>query len=140
MTLHRINPTGTSTWNRLKEHFKEIESKHLKDLFKEEPLRAAQLTIQWEDFYVDFSKNRMNGKTMELLLKLADDLQLSEAIEAQFNGAIINETEGRAVLHTALRAKKDAKVLVDGKNVIPGIYEVRDQIKTFSEKGNHCST
>jgi glucose-6-phosphate isomerase len=133
MALHSINPTQTKSWAKLNTHFEAIKDAHMKTLFAENPGRVDQFTIQWEDFYVDFSKNRINQETMTLFKALAEELKLNDAISKYFEGDIINHTEGRAVLHTALRAPKDANVLVDGANVIPEIHEVKSLIKNFSE-------
>src|SRR5690606_17365428 len=95
--------------------------------------RANKFTLQWNDFYVDFSKNRIDETAFQLLQKLAKEADLKDAIEKYFGGDIINETEGRAVLHTALRATKSDDVKVDGENVIPEVYQVREKIKTFTE-------
>jgi glucose-6-phosphate isomerase len=140
MALKSINPTTTSAWLKLQSHFSEIKDQHLKDLFKKNPERANELTILWEDFYIDFSKNRITSETMDLLLDLASELDLKDAISKYFEGDIINKTEGRAVLHTALRAEEDAKVFVDGENVIPSVYEVKRKVETFTGSivnGNH---
>src|SRR5690606_24890106 len=133
MALPKINPTTTASWKNLQQHFKSIQSTHLKTLFAQEPNRAEDFTIKWEDFYVDFSKNRINKETVDLLLQLANEVKLKEAIGAYFSGEIINETENRAVLHTALRVPESAKVVVDGVNVVPEVYKVKNHIKTFSE-------
>ena len=133
MILPSINPTTTNSWKKLQEHFSELKNSHLKDLFSEDEKRADKLRIKWEDFYVDFSKNRLTKKTIDLLLGLADEVNLKEAIDSQFSGEIINQTEGRAVLHSALRAPKESEVNVDGKNIIPEIYQVKQKIKTFTD-------
>jgi len=133
MALQSINPTQTKSWTKLKAHFEAVKDAHMKTWFAENPGRADEFTIQWEDFYVDFSKNRINSETMLLLKELADELKLKDAISKYFEGDIINQTEGRAVLHTALRAPKDAKVLVDNVNVIPEIHDAKTLIKNFSE-------
>jgi glucose-6-phosphate isomerase len=133
MTLPKINPTKTKAWSKLALHFKETKELHLKELFKEDASRAQRFSIEWKDFYIDFSKNRITNQTQSLLGELAEELKLKEAIDAYFEGAEINQTEGRAVLHTALRAKKEDKILVDGINVVPEVYEVKEKIKTFSE-------
>ena len=133
MALASINPTTTEAWTQLQEHFKSIEHKHLRTLFAENSNRAKDFTINWEDFYVDFSKHRIDETTKKLLLKLAKEVKLEEAITKKFDGEIINETEGRAVLHTALRAKRDQTVLIDGVDVIPEIYEVKSKIKSFAD-------
>ncbi len=134
MALKPIDPTTTTSWNLLKEHFSQIENVHMKDWFARNKNRANEMTIQWEDFYFDFSKNRITSKTLDLLLGLAQEVDLKDAISKYFGGDIINETEGRAVLHTALRASRTAEILVEGKNVMPEVYQVKDKIKTFSEQ------
>ncbi len=132
MALKSTNPTQTESWKQLQSHFEIIKSKHLKTFFSSNANRANDLTIKWEDFYVDFSKNRITTETLDLLLQLANELDLKDAISKYFEGDIINATEGRAVLHTALRASKDAAIFVDGENVIPEVYEVKEKIKTFT--------
>ncbi|NJB36910.1 glucose-6-phosphate isomerase [Croceivirga sp. JEA036] len=133
MALPKIDPTQTKAWQALGEHYHQIKDIHLKSLFAEDADRTTKLSLQWQDFYVDYSKNRITPKTKELLLQLAKEVELKAAIDAYFGGEIINETEGRAVLHTALRAKKDATAKVAGENVIPEVYQVKEQIKAFSE-------
>ncbi|NNE31274.1 MAG: glucose-6-phosphate isomerase [Winogradskyella sp.] len=140
MALKSINPTTTEAWKQLQAHFEALKTKHLKELFKSNPERAKALTVIWDDFYVDFSKNRITKETLKLLASLAEELQLRDAITKQFSGEIINETEGRAVLHTALRAPKSAEVFVNGKNIIPEVHEVKQKIKNFTNavvKGEH---
>ncbi|MFD0977409.1 glucose-6-phosphate isomerase [Salinimicrobium gaetbulicola] len=131
--MRSTNPTQTKAWERLEAHFADIKNIDLKNEFREKPGRADDFTIQWEDFYVDFSKNLLTSETQKLLLELAEEVGLKEAIDSYFGGDIINKTEGRAVLHTALREHKDAVVNVDGENVIPEVYEVKEKIKAFSE-------
>ncbi|MFK7748426.1 MAG: glucose-6-phosphate isomerase, partial [Kordia sp.] len=131
--LTNINPTETEVWNKLQEHFYATKSFALKDYFSTDSERADRFTIQWKDFYVDYSKNNISQETMNLLLELASEVHLKENIEKYFDGDIINETEGRAVLHTALRETENSTVYVDGKNVIPEVYEVKQKIKEFSE-------
>jgi glucose-6-phosphate isomerase len=132
MALKAINPTTTKSWSKLQAHFLEIKETHLKDLFQSNPNRAEELTVKWEDFYVDFSKNRITKETLARLIDLANELQLKDAISKQFSGDSINQTENRAVLHTALRAPKTAQIFVDGENIIPEIYEVKHKIETFT--------
>ncbi|SFC93333.1 glucose-6-phosphate isomerase [Algibacter pectinivorans] len=134
MALPSINPTTTKSWNALKAHFEDIKDVKMKDLFAKDSQRANKFTIKWEDFYVDFSKNRITEETFKYLLELADDVKLKAAIKSQFSGEIINETEGRAVLHTALRAPKDADFKVDGVNVMPEIYQVKQKIEGFTNE------
>jgi glucose-6-phosphate isomerase len=140
MALKSNNPTTTDSWKKLQSHFEDIKSKHLKDLFSSDAGRAEDLTVKWDDFYVDFSKNRITKETLELLIELANEVDLKDAISKYFKGDIINATEGRAVLHTALRAPKDTKVLVDGKNVIPEVHKVKQKIEGFTNSvvsGSH---
>tara|TARA_R110002050_G_scaffold94765_1_gene197096 strand:+ start:87068 stop:88687 length:1620 start_codon:yes stop_codon:yes gene_type:complete len=132
MALPSINPTTTEAWRNLQEHFKSIKDVHMKDLFAQDKERANNFTIKWDDFYVDFSKNRITEETLKLLIQLADEVKLKDAIKSQFSGEIINETEGRAVLHTALRAPKNADFKVEGVNVMPEIYEVKQKIEKFT--------
>ena len=133
MALNSINPTQTIAWSKLSAHFETIKESEMKNWFKDNPNRADEFTIEWEDFYVDFSKNRITGDTLLLFKELAEELNLDDAISKYFEGDIINQTEGRAVLHTALRAPSDAEVIFDGKNVMPEIHKVKTQIKTFSD-------
>jgi glucose-6-phosphate isomerase len=140
MALKATNPTTTDSWEKLQSHFEAIKSKHLKDLFSADAKRADELTVKWDDFYVDFSKNRITKETLELLFELAKEVDLKDAISKYFKGDLINATEGRAVLHTALRAPIDAKVFVDGVNVIPEIHDVKVKIKNFTDavvNGSH---
>lgn len=133
MALPKINPTQTESWKKLQFHFNDFSKVEMKQLFADDAGRAENFSIQWNDFLVDFSKNRINGEILSTLVELAKESGLSEAIQAYFSGQAINETEGRAVLHTALRAKADAEVLVDGQNVIPEIQSVKAQMKAYSD-------
>lgn len=132
MALSNLNPTNTEAWKKLQLHHQEIKNLNMKSLFAEDSERADSFTIKWNDFYVDYSKNRITPQTRSLLLQLAEECNLEDAVKRYFSGDIINETEGRAVLHTALRAKENDTVLVDGKNVIPEIFAVKNKIKEFS--------
>jgi glucose-6-phosphate isomerase len=134
MALNSINPTQTEAWTKLQEHFNQIKDVHMTEWFNEDDERANRFTIKWDDFFVDYSKNRITQETINLLVELANELGLTEAIESQFTGDIINQTEGRAVLHTALRASEEAEVFVDGKNIIPEVCAVRKKIKNFTRK------
>lgn len=133
MALQNIDPTTTKAWKKLQHHFTETKDFLVKDLFREDANRAKNLTLTFEDFLVDFSKNRITEETISLLVELAKETGLKNAIESYFNGKAINQTENRAVLHTALRAKKTDSVLVNGENVIPEVYAVKEKIKTFTE-------
>ena len=132
MPLENTNPTQTSAWKELIDHYQETRNIHLKDLFDEDPSRASRFSIQWEDFFVDYSKNRITDNTIELLLKLAEEVNLQDGITKYFGGDLINQTEGRAVLHTALRATETEDIRVDGVNIMPEIAGVKAQIKQFS--------
>ncbi|TDS12729.1 glucose-6-phosphate isomerase [Maribacter caenipelagi] len=133
MALNKINPQQTDIWKKLTAHYEETKGTHLRSLFSSDVKRAEKFTLQWNDFLFDYSKNRISEETMQMLFKLADEVNLKGAIKDYFGGDLINETEGRAVLHTALRAKKDDVVLVDGENVMPEIYEVKEHIKEFTD-------
>ena len=132
MALPTINPTTTSAWKKLQDHYSKINTVHMKDWFAEDKERANKFTIKWDDFYVDFSKNRITEDTISYLLELAKEVKLKEAITSQFSGEQINQTEARAVLHTALRAPKTANFKVDGVNVMPEIYAVKQKIEAFT--------
>lgn len=134
MPLKNTNPTTTAAWKQLGENFKETESLHLKDLFATNKERATKFTLRFQEFIVDFSKNRITDKTLSLLIQLAEEVNLKDAIEKLFNGDLINQTEARSVLHTALRAKETEKIMVSGVNIIPEVYQVKDQIRKFSEE------
>ncbi|MCA0349313.1 MAG: glucose-6-phosphate isomerase [Bacteroidetes bacterium] len=134
MSLSSINPTKTEAWKKLLAHFAITKNNTMQELFKNDATRADKFHIQWKDFLVDFSKNRIDSTTVKLLLELAEECNLKGAIDSYFKGDAINKTENRAVLHTALRAPKNATVLVDGINVIPEIYAVKEAIKTFTNE------
>jgi glucose-6-phosphate isomerase len=133
MSVHNVNPSTTKAWKNLTEHYNSSKDNHIKTLFGEDANRAENFSIRWKDFLVDFSKNRITEETFQLLLQLADEVNLKEAISKQFDGDAINETEGREVLHTALRAKASDVIKVDGKNVVSEVYEVKKHIKKFTE-------
>ena len=132
MSLSRINPVQTKAWTALQDHFNQDNTSDIKSLFESESNRAKDFSIQWNNFYVDYSKNALSKKTMDLLIDLSKEVGLSEAIAHYFNGTAINETESRAVLHTALRDKDATPINVDGENIIPQIREVKAQMKAFS--------
>ena len=132
MSLSRINPAQTKAWTALQDHFDQENTSDIKSMFESESNRAKDFSIQWNNFYVDYSKNALSKKTMDLLIDLSKEVGLSEAIAHYFNGTAINETESRAVLHTALRDKDATPINVDGENIIPQIREVKAQMKAFS--------
>lgn len=133
MSLQNVNPTTTNAWKKLTSHFNETKSTQIKTLFDTDTNRAQKFSLEWNDFLLDFSKNKMTDETMQLLLELSEEVHLKDAIEKYFDGDAINQTEGRSVLHTALRAKKSDSVLVDGENVVAEVYEVKEKIKSFTE-------
>lgn len=132
--LQVVNPTTTKAWMSLQKHFEATQNTSMKSLFEQDPNRAKRFSIQWQDFLVDYSKNRMDSTTMDLLMQLAEQCGLKDAVEKYFEGDLINATENRAVLHTALRASTDAVIRVEGENVIPEIQKVKAKIKSFSEE------
>jgi glucose-6-phosphate isomerase len=134
MALKAINPTQTAAWKKLQAHFETLKNVRMQDLFANEPARAEHMHLQWNDFLVDYSKNIVTKETMELLHELANEVQLKAAISQYFEGDSINQTENRAVLHTALRAKESATVYVDGTNVMPEIFAVKNKINHFSNE------
>lgn len=134
MSLKSINPTQTTAWENLHHHFESIKDEHMVSWFNQNPDRTSEMSVKWEDFFLDFSKNRITSETLKLLKDLAEEVQLDDAISKYFGGKKINKTEGRAVLHTALRAPEDAEVFYEGNNVIPEICEVKHKIKQFSQE------
>jgi len=124
MTFPKINPTTTDSWKKLQQHYKSVANAKMQDLFANDEARTIEMTIDWQDFYLDYSKNRVTHQTLSLLLQLADEVGLKDAIAAYFSEEKINETEGRAVGHIALR---------DFDNMKPAISEALQKIKTFSE-------
>ncbi|HET7360587.1 MAG TPA: glucose-6-phosphate isomerase [Salinimicrobium sp.] len=130
--MKNIDPTQTRAWKKLQEHFTEAKGFQLKELFENDPDRAENFTLEWEDFYVDFSKNLITTETQDLLISLAEEVDLKAAINSAFEGETINKTENRPVLHSALRETTGAEVKVDGKNVVSEVFQVKDKIKAFS--------
>ncbi|MDZ4729987.1 MAG: glucose-6-phosphate isomerase [Xanthomonadales bacterium] len=121
-------------WKALEAHCQEIRSKNLRELFADDPIRGERFRVQAAGIYLDYSKNRVTSETMDLLLRLAEDCDLPQRIEAMLRGDPINLTEKRAVLHTALRAPPNDRILVDGENVLPGVHAVLDQMSAFADR------
>lgn len=132
--LPDIRPIETQSWKKLEAHFQQIKQKHLKQFFSEDPSRAEKFSLSWEDFFVDFSKTHITDETLRLLLELARETRVYDAIGQMFGGEKINQTERRAVLHVALRNRVDNPIKVDGKDVMPEVQEVLGQIRDFSEQ------
>ena len=110
--------TELPAWRALENHYGQIAPRHLRELFQEDPDRGTKFTAQFEDFYLDYSKHRITDEPLKLLLQLADESGLAAHRDAMFAGEKINTTEGRAVLHIALRAPEDAVSEVDGENLV----------------------
>ena len=134
MNLNKKNPSTLDSWKKLNSNFKTLSSKTLTEYFEEDPDRVNKLSINWESFYVDYSKNRLDKSTIDLLVSLAEEAGLKKGVEAYFSGEEINETEGRAVLHTALRTQDSTPVLVKGKNILPGIDQAKKEMYNFADK------
>jgi glucose-6-phosphate isomerase len=126
--------TETPEWHALEAHFDEQRDRHLRDLFAEDPARGERMALDAQGLYLDYSKNRVTDETLRLLLALARRAGLRERIDAMFRGDKINVTEGRAVLHTALRAPEGAVIEVDGENVVPAVHAVLRKMADFSER------
>ena len=133
-TSHIKPLTQRPAWKALAAHHKKIKNLHLRKLFTVDPKRGERLTVEAAGLHLDYSKNRITDQTLKLLLQLAKESGLREKIEAMFSGEKINTTENRAVLHVALRAPKDASILVDGKNVVPEVHAVLDKMAEFSKR------
>ncbi len=132
--LKKINPTQTKSWRKLADHFEQMKSVRMKDLFVQDPGRFNKFSLSFNDILLDYSKNRITEKTLQLLLGLADEAGIKEAIESMFAGEKINQTENRAVLHIALRNRANTPIYVDGTDVMPGVNTVLGKMNVFSGK------
>lgn len=130
----KINPTDTNAWKLLVSHQKEMKDIQMKDLFKKNPKRFDEMSIQIDDILFDYSKNIITEETLSMLLDLAEQCELEAARKSMFDGEKINQTEDRAVLHTALRNFGNDSVLIDGEDIMPEIRETRKKMKVFCEK------
>ena len=126
--------TQRKAWKALAAHHKKLQKLHLRQLFAEDPKRGERLTAEAAGLFLDYSKNRITAETLKLLFELARESSLRAAIDAMFRGEKINLTENRAVLHVALRAPKGARILVEGKNVVPDVHAVLDKMEGFSRR------
>jgi glucose-6-phosphate isomerase len=126
--------TGQPAWKALEEHYRNIGAVHLRELFARDPQRGERLAVNAAGVYLDYSKNRITDETVPLLVRLAEDCGLRERIDAMFRGDKINVSEKRAVLHVALRAPRDASILVDGKNVVTDVHAVLDRMADFASR------
>ncbi len=132
--LSSIDPTQSNAWKALEQHVKENRSKTIKSYFESDAKRFENFSITFEDILVDYSKNRISQETFNLLIDLAQETRVKEAIQAMFSGEKINQTEGRSVLHVALRNPANNSLLVDGQDVMPAVADVLDKMRSFSEK------
>ena len=121
-------------WKALEEHFQQFKDAHLRDLFADDPGRGERLAVEAAGLYLDYSKHRVTDETIRLLVRLAEECGLRARIDAMFSGERINVTEGRAVLHVALRAPEDEVILVDGENVVPAVHEVLGRMSEFADR------
>jgi glucose-6-phosphate isomerase len=126
--------TKGQVWKNLATHFRKVRDLHLRQLFAEDPKRGKRMTAEAVGIFFDYSKNRITDETLRLLIQLAKESGLRKRIDAMFRGGKINVTEGRAVLHTALRAPREGSILLDGKNVVPEVHAVLDKMADFSNR------
>jgi glucose-6-phosphate isomerase len=126
--------TKRKAWQALQAHYDKSKESHLRQLFAEDPKRGERLTAEAAGLFLDYSKNRITGETVKLLVQLAEESGLRSRIEAMFRGDKINITENRAVLHVALRAPKGTSIIVDGENVVPRVHAVLDKMSDFSNR------
>ena len=131
MALSKINPTKLSSWKKLIEQFNKENNYHITDFFKKENNRLDEFSINWNNFYLDFSKNRLSNNSLKLLTNLCEETNLKDNIEKYFNGSVINETENRAVLHTALRSSENDEV----NKTLNKIINISDEINTGKRLG-----
>src|SRR5439155_6043029 len=126
--------TRLPAWRALAEHFEQVKDVHLRELFAADPRRGDHLAAEAVGLYLDYSKHRITDETLRLLVRLAAARGLRARIDAMYSGEKINTTEDRAVLHVALRAPRDAHILVDGHDVMPDVHAVLDRVATFAER------
>ncbi|MCX6349762.1 MAG: glucose-6-phosphate isomerase [Candidatus Aureabacteria bacterium] len=132
--MNRRPANETDSWKALEDHYRKVKDVHLRELFRKDRHRAATFSLQADDLYLDYSKNRVTAETMRLLFALAETVGLRTAIDDMFAGKKINRTEDRAVLHIALRAPINTRIVVDGKNVVPAVHQVLEQMGEFARK------
>jgi glucose-6-phosphate isomerase len=132
--LPTINPTETRSWQKLTAHFLSMQAVHMRELFEEDPDRFKKFSITFEDILIDYSKNIVNEETIKALIELANECELGQAIHAMFHGDKINQTEHRSVLHVALRNRSNSPMITDGKDIMPDVNKVLNQIKNFTDQ------
>lgn len=131
--LDKINPLETSSWKKLQEHFEGMKDMSMIDMFQDDPGRFSKFSLSFEDIFIDYSKNIITEETLQLFLELAREARLKNAIEKMFTGDKINEIENRAVLHIALRNRLNTPIYADGKDVMPEVNAVLNQMEGFSD-------
>ena len=134
METRSVSLTQLTAWQALETHYQQMQHVHLRKLFAGDPKRGERFSQEAIGIYLDYSKNRITEETLRLLIQLAEESGLREHIDSMFRGDKINVTENRAVLHTALRAPKDAVINVDGKNVVPEVHQVLDRMSAFADR------
>ncbi len=132
--LNRINPRETDAWKKLAKHYSSMSAKHMRGMFEADQDRFLRFSLRFEDIFVDYSKNLIGQDTVQLLLELAHEAELKDAIDKMFSGDAINETEDRPVLHVALRNRSNDPIDVDGENIMPGVNQVLTQMESFSQQ------
>ncbi|MEQ1728462.1 MAG: glucose-6-phosphate isomerase, partial [Vicinamibacterales bacterium] len=132
--MPRLPLTTLPAWRALTEHAAQVRDVHLRTLFANDPSRGERFSVEAAGLFLDYSKNRITGETLRLLVELAHACGLREHIDAMFRGERINTTEERAVLHVALRAPRDASIVLDGENVVPNVHGVLDRMAAFAEQ------
>src|ERR1051325_4683458 len=130
----RASMSDLPVWKELEAHAQRLRAVHLRRLFADDARRGERFTAEAAGLYLDYSKNRIDGETLRLLFRLAEERGLRARIDAMFRGEKINTTEQRAVLHTALRAPKDERIVVDGVDVVPEVHAVLDRMAAFSSR------
>src|SRR5437764_4258497 len=121
------------TWKALESHYKEASRLHMRDLFRQDPRRFEKFSLRFDDILLDFSKNRITEETLRLLLELARQADVRGWTERMFTGQKINTTEGRAVLHVALRNRSNRPITVDGQDVMPEVNAVLAHMRRFTD-------
>tara|TARA_X000000950_G_scaffold109657_1_gene138202 strand:+ start:21477 stop:23123 length:1647 start_codon:yes stop_codon:yes gene_type:complete len=134
VTLIKKNPNTLDSWKKLQSNFKTLSQKKLNEYFAEDSDRAENMSIRWKSFYIDYSKNLLDQSTIDLLIQLAEESGLKQAISSYFDGEKINETEDRAVLHTALRQNSSSTVMFEGVDVVPEINKVNEKMFAFADQ------
>ena len=134
LMLPTVNPIETQVWRKLTAHYLEMQAVHMRQLFEADPNRFTKFHLRFEDILIDYSKNILSEETLTYLLELAQESHLQDAIDAMFSGQIINQTEGRPVLHIALRNRTNRPVFVNDGDVMPQVNKVLEQIRSFSDR------